>query len=104
MRTVPLAALVDRTELGLTVLVGEDDLDRPVCWAHVSELVDPVPYLLGQELLLTAGVALPDDLDAYVAGLVGRGVSALGFGVTPVHSAVPADLVDACRAHGLPLV
>ncbi len=104
MRTVPLTALVDRTELGLTVLVGADDLDRPVCWAHVSELVDPVPYLLGQELLLTAGVTLPDDLDAYVSGLVGRGVSALGFGVTPVHNAVPAELVDACRAHGLPLV
>lgn len=104
LRTVPLAALLAREDLGLTVLVGADDLDRPVCWAHVSELVDPVPYLLGQELLLTAGVTLPDDLDAYVAGLVGRGVSALGFGVTPVHNAVPADLVDACRAHGLPLV
>jgi hypothetical protein len=104
MRTVPLAALVDRADLGLTVLAGADHLDRPVCWAHVSELVDPVPYLLGQELLLTAGVTLPDDLDAYVAGLVGHGVSALGFGVTPVHNAVPADLVAACRAHGLPLV
>jgi len=104
MRTVPLAALVDRADLGLTVLVGAEHLDRPVCWAHVSELVDPVPYLLGQELLLTAGVTLPDDLDAYVSGLVGHGVSALGFGVTPVHNAVPADLVTACRAHGLPLV
>ncbi|MEO6091308.1 MAG: PucR family transcriptional regulator [Umezawaea sp.] len=104
MRTVPLAALVDRADLGLTVLAGEDHLDRPVCWAHVSELVDPVPYLLGQELLLTAGVALPDDLDAYVAGLVGCGVSALGFGITPAHDTVPADLVDACRGHGLPLV
>ena len=104
MRTVPLAALVDQSDLGLTVLVGADDLDRPVCWAHVSELVDPVPFLLGQELLLTAGVTLPDDLDAYVVGLVDRGVTALGFGVTPVHNAVPADLVEACRAHGLPLV
>ncbi|PRY33768.1 PucR family transcriptional regulator [Umezawaea tangerina] len=104
LRTVPLAALVGRDDLGLTVLVGEDDLDRPVCWAHVSELVDPVPYLLGQELLLTAGVTYPEDVDAYVAGLVGRGVSALGFGVTPVHNAVPRELVDACRAHGLPLV
>lgn len=104
LRTVPLRAVVRRPELGLTMLVGEDQLDRPVCWAHVSELVDPVPYLLGQELLLTAGVNYPDDVEAYVSGLVGRGVTALGFGVTPVHNAVPAELVAACSAHGLPLV
>jgi PucR family transcriptional regulator, purine catabolism regulatory protein len=102
--TVPLGALVRRPELGLAVLAGADQLDRPIRWAHVSELRDPVPYLLGGELLLTAGVNFPDDVDAYVRGLVVAGVQALGFGVTPVYDEVPPVLVEACARHGLPLL
>jgi purine catabolism regulator len=102
--TVPLGDLVRRPELGLLVLAGADQLDRPIRWAHVSELRDPVPYLLGGELLLTAGVNFPEDVDGYVRGLVAAGVQALGFGVTPVYDEVPPSLVDACVQQGLPLV
>jgi purine catabolism regulator len=102
--TVPLGALVRRPELALAVLTGSDQLDRPIRWAHVSELRDPVPYLLGGELLLTAGVNFPDDVDGYVRGLVVAGVQALGFGVTPVYDDVPPILVEACARHGLPLL
>jgi hypothetical protein len=107
LRTIPLRAVVERAELGLEVRAGKNQLHRPICWAHVSELRDPVPYLLGQELLLTAGVNFPQtpaEIDAYVEGLVNAGVSALGFGVTPVYDAVPKELVKACRDRGLPLV
>ena len=102
--TVPLGTLVRRPELGLVVLTGSDQLDRPIRWAHVSELSDPVPYLLGGELLLTAGVNFPDRPDEYVRGLVAAGVQALGFGITPVYDEVPADLVVACEKYGLPLL
>lgn len=102
--TVPLGDLVRRPELGLVVLAGADRLDRPIRWAHVSELRDPVPYLLGGELLLTAGVHFPEDVDGYVRGLVAAGVQALGFGITPVYDDVPTELVDACARHGLPLL
>ncbi|MEV4312233.1 PucR family transcriptional regulator [Actinocrispum sp. NPDC049592] len=107
LRTVPLRTVVDRAELRLEVKAGKENLDRPVCWAHVSELRDPVPYLLGQELLLTAGVNFPKrpaDIEAYVEGLTKAGVSALGFGVTPVYDAVPDALVRACHDRGMPLV
>ncbi|MHA6803947.1 PucR family transcriptional regulator [Salinifilum ghardaiensis] len=106
--TVPLRAFVDRDDLGAVLLAGADEaLERPVRWAHVSELTDPVPYLLGGELLLCCGVELvpgPQPTDDYVRGLVGAGVTALGFGVTPVFDAVPPALIDACRRHGLPLL
>jgi hypothetical protein len=107
LRTVPLRAVVERADLGLEVKAGKAELDRPVCWAHVSELRDPVPYLLGQELLLTAGVNFPKrpaEIEAYVEALVKAGVSALGFGVTPVYDAVPDALIQSCHAQGLPLV
>lgn len=104
---VPLRTVLERPELGVRAVVAPADPSVAVRWAHPSEVRDPVPYLLGAELLLTAGVALPTsagELDEYVAGLVRAGVSALGFGLTPVYDAVPEALVEACRRRGLPLL
>lgn len=98
---IPLAALLGREELGLRRIAGPDHAD--LLWVHTSEMADPYPYLLGGELLLTAGVQLT-DADTYVARIVQAGASALGFGVAPVHDTVPAALVEACDRHGLPLL
>ncbi|WP_208623720.1 PucR family transcriptional regulator ligand-binding domain-containing protein, partial [Streptomyces nanshensis] len=98
---VPLAALLARKELGLRRIAGPADAD--LLWVHTSEMADPYPYLLGGELLLSAGVLLTDP-DRYVARLVEAGAAALGFGVRPVHESVPESLVEACDRHGLPLL
>ncbi|WP_055568396.1 PucR family transcriptional regulator [Streptomyces atriruber] len=109
---VPLAALLAREDLGLRQLAGPDAqaADTAVQWVHTSEMADPYPYLLGGELLLTAGVHITDptgaggSLDAYVARIVAAGGAALGFGVAPVHDTVPPALVAACDRYGLPLL
>lgn len=74
---------------------------------HISELVDPTPFLNGGELLLTTGMNLTSHLaqtEAYVAGLVAHRVAALGFGLGPAHAAVPPALVRACDRARLPLL
>ncbi|MGK4598012.1 PucR family transcriptional regulator [Amycolatopsis sp. w19] len=108
---VPLRAVVGNPELALDPVVETlrpGALDAPVRWAHVSELLDPVPYLLGAELLLTAGVNLPvepAEIDRYVRRLAGSGISALGFGLTPgAYETLPPPLLTACARHGLPLL
>ncbi|MFD8685551.1 PucR family transcriptional regulator [Streptomyces sp. NPDC059651] len=98
---VPLAGLLALEGLGLRRIAGPADAE--LLWVHTSEMADPYPYLLGGELLLTAGVLLTDP-DAYVARLVEAGAAALGFGVRPVHETVPPGLIAACDRHGLPLV
>ncbi|MFV0129796.1 PucR family transcriptional regulator [Streptomyces sp. HMX112] len=98
---VPLSALLSREELGLRLLAGPPGTD--VHWVHTSEMADPYPYLLGGELLMTAGVQLTDP-ERYVARVVEAGAAALGFGVTPVYDTVPEGLVAACARHGLPLL
>lgn len=98
---IPLAGLLAREELGLHRIAGPDHAD--LLWVHTSEMADPYPYLLGGELVLTAGVQLA-DADTYVARLVQAGAAALGFGVAPVHDTVPEALVEACERHGLPLL
>ncbi|MER7620255.1 PucR family transcriptional regulator [Streptomyces sp. NPDC126503] len=102
---VSLAALLARKELGLRLLTGPEAGPGSVSlhWVHTSEMADPYPYLLGGELLMTAGVQLRDPA-RFVERVVEAGAAALGFGVTPVYDTVPAELVAACARYGLPLV
>ncbi|MFB0628459.1 helix-turn-helix domain-containing protein [Streptomyces sp. AB3(2024)] len=70
---VPLAALTADRELGLRLLAGPAGAD--VHGVHASEMADPSPYLLGGELLLTAGAGL--------AGAATPGTGEAGTGVAP---------------------
>ncbi|MFJ6998180.1 PucR family transcriptional regulator ligand-binding domain-containing protein, partial [Streptomyces sp. NPDC003090] len=102
---VRLAALLARPELGLRLVAGDPGAE--LHWVHTSEMADPYPYLLGGELLLTAGVQLADagaDPARFVARAAEAGAAALGFGVTPVYDTVPGALAEACARYGLPLV
>lgn len=103
-----LASLVHHSALKLTVRAGEDRLDVPVRWAHVSELADPVPYMEGGELLLITALKLdaedPAAMRRYVKRLVGAGVVGLGFAVGVNYEDIPDALVEAARAEGLPLL
>ena len=107
---VPLSALLAREDLALSQIAGPTAPDPAIHWAHASEMADPYPYLLGGELLLSAGVHIPEAagsgtyFDDYVARIVAAGGVALGFGVAPVHDSVPRALVEACDAYELPLV
>ncbi|MFH0174831.1 helix-turn-helix domain-containing protein [Streptomyces cacaoi] len=107
---VPLAALLAREDLALRQIAGPADAGIVLHGAHTSEMADPYPYLLGGELLLTAGVHIPEAagsgtyFEDYVSRIVAAGGAALGFGVAPVHDTVPRALVAACEAYELPLL
>lgn len=103
---VTMASLVSDRTLALRPAAATAPLDRPVSWVHVSELLDPTPFLDGGELLLTTGLWLGDKtvVDAYVRRLVAAGIAALGFGTGLGHAELPAALVTAAEHHGLALV
>ncbi|NKX54732.1 PucR family transcriptional regulator [Arthrobacter mobilis] len=91
--------------LMLELRVG-GNLQAPVRWAAVSELLDPTAYLTGGEILLTTGINAPRDRaawDTYVGRLAGRGVVALGFAVELFHPDVPEDLLAAAEQARLPV-
>ena len=74
--------LVRAPALQLTVLAGAAGLGRAVSWAHVSELPDPRPWLLGSEIIMTTGLAIPrsgPEQRAYLERLDDAGVAALAL-------------------------
>lgn len=76
-------------------------------WAHVSDLVDPTPYLDRDGLLLTTGLSLGRTSrrwPEYVDRLVRAGVPAVGFGVGLRHAEVPQALLTEAARCGLSVV
>src|SRR6266487_5970573 len=90
------------------VVAGEESLDRLVRWVHAIELPDAARMLRGGELVLTTGIALPDEeelLGNYVAELAGVGVSALAIELGRRYTgSLPAGFAAAAAERGLPLI
>ncbi|TGD89422.1 PucR family transcriptional regulator [Mycolicibacterium sp. CH28] len=93
--------------LGLKLVAGRDNADRPIAWAHAIELEDPTPYLSGGELVMTTGMNVGTTADQqfdYLARLSAAGVAALAFDTGTTHAAVPAGIIAAGDALGLPVL
>jgi PucR family transcriptional regulator, purine catabolism regulatory protein len=90
------------------VAAGSAGLYKHVRWVHVAEIADIASLLRGDELVLTTGIALPDDdaaLRAYIDDLAATGVAGLVVELIRHWSEkLPDALVDAAERHGMPLV
>ncbi|MCW3015141.1 MAG: hypothetical protein JWO02_2233 [Solirubrobacterales bacterium] len=93
-------------DLEVAVLSGDEQLDVPVRWVHISELEDPTPWLSGGELLLTTGLALSTDdrQRAFVHALADHGLAGIGFGVGFAHDRVPTALLQAAQERDFPII
>ncbi|MCX5530483.1 PucR family transcriptional regulator [Streptomyces sp. NBC_00006] len=99
-----LRALLDTDALGLSLLGGEDELDRTVRGVMTTDLRDPSRYLSGGELVLT-GLAWhrePADSEPFARLMAAAGVAAVAAG-TAEFGYVPEDFVEACARHRVPL-
>ncbi len=104
-----LRLLLNEPRLNLEpVQVPEYLLDRNVRWVTVTEMVDPAPYLLGDELILTLGSSWPDpdspDIERFIRRVTSAGVAAVGIGLGLGHERVPQRMIDAASEQGLPLI
>src|ERR1700742_4549771 len=89
------------------VLAGQHLLGVPVRWVHAIELADVSRLLHGGELVLSTGIALPDDpelLAAYVASLAAAPVAGLAVELGRRYQRLPDALVTAAERHGGPLI
>ncbi|GAA1055352.1 hypothetical protein GCM10017608_24730 [Agromyces luteolus] len=88
------------------VLVGDAALDARVRWVHVSDSAGVARLLDGGELLLSTGSGWPtepDELRAFIAGLVEVGISGLVLELGAHYRYVPAVVHRAAAEHELAL-
>jgi purine catabolism regulator len=92
-------------DLDVRLLAGERGMDVPVRWVHISELLDPTPWLSGGELLLTTGMQLEGAADAreFATRLADHQLAGLGFGTGFKHASVPAPLLEAAAERDFPV-
>ena len=92
------------------VLAGRERLDVPVRWVHAIEQADAARLLHGGELVLSTGIALPDNpelLAAYVASLAAAPVAGLAVELGRRYQRLPdepeplADYAAALAAAGV---
>jgi PucR family transcriptional regulator, purine catabolism regulatory protein len=92
-------------EIGLSLATGERVADAPIRWVHISELLDPTPWLSGGELLLTTGIQLQTESEQrrFVSLLAERQLAGLGFGTGLAHPALPPAVVDEAERLEFPI-
>jgi purine catabolism regulator len=92
-------------DLDVRLLTGERSLHLPVRWVHISELLDPTPWLSGGELLLTTGMQLdtPEQAREYAARLADHHLAGLGFGTGFKHATVPEPLLEVAAGREFPV-
>ena len=94
------------SELGLKVSAGEGAAgEREIRWVHITELLDPTPWLSGGELLLTTGIPLENaELQRkFIRLLSDSGVAGLGFGTGFDHTKIPKALLSEADGCDFPI-
>ena len=90
------------------VLAGHDHLDRVVRWVHMGEISDIARFLVGGELLLTAGLGTgdtPAEQRAYIESLADAGVAVLVIELCGrAFGQMPPTIIETAAERGLPLV
>lgn len=90
-----------------SVLAGADRLERSIRWVHIIELADTRGLLQGGELILTTGIALPQEpgeIRSYIDDLADQGVAGLVIELGRRFAEVPQVMVRACERRRLPLI
>ena len=96
--------LLDVPGLGLRLLTDVAGVDRAIRHVYTTDLPDPSRYLTPGALVLTGLIwcRAPGDADRFVSALGRAGVAALGAG--EALGQVPAEVIQACARHGIPLL
>ncbi|TQK69349.1 MULTISPECIES: PucR family transcriptional regulator [unclassified Nocardioides] len=104
---VVLRDLLDEPSLKVrAVVLPEGAAEQPISWGSTTELPDPVPFLRGQELVMTTALLdrTMDEWRDLATRLAAVPVAAVCLGIGLVHDQPPAELLTAARDAGLTLL
>jgi hypothetical protein len=95
-------------DLKLKTAISDTHLRRPVAAVAPTELIEPTPYLQGNELITLAGIAMNFEdartWDAYVERLSKVPVAGIVFNSGIAHATVPSGLISAGNMFNVPIL
>lgn len=98
----------DSLQLRLHTPSTAKSLATSISYSAPAEFLDPTPFLGVNCLLITHGIGFnffdQRTWDAYVERLAGVPVCAIAFVTGVAHRLIPTPLVEAAKAHGIPLL
>jgi hypothetical protein len=93
---------------GADLICGSTQIDKPVTWVHISEIMNVWRFLTGGELLLSTGLELarvrPSVQVVYIKRLAQAGVRALALELVQWMTQIPQEIVDVAKELNFPLV
>jgi purine catabolism regulator len=104
---ITINALVDRGELGLTLLAGDAGGERIVTWAHAVDLPDPWNWIHRGDLVMTTGAGMPSaapDQAAWIARVVESHASGLVLAARPDAPDLCPEALEVAEAGRFPLL
>lgn len=104
---ITIEELASLSHLGCELFAGHAGGDRQATWAHVCELEDPLPWLEGGELVMTTGMAVPEQPDAqveYLARLTSAGAAGLAISRELRAPALSRQLADEADRRRFPIL
>jgi purine catabolism regulator len=105
--TITVGELLDIPHLGLEILAGGVGTDRPISWAHTSDLPEPWRWITGGELLMTNGLSFPKkarEQTELVERLNEAGLSGLAIGDKMYCPPLTPSFLRASDRVGLPVL
>ncbi|MDZ4089915.1 MAG: PucR family transcriptional regulator ligand-binding domain-containing protein, partial [Arthrobacter sp.] len=98
----------DSLQLRLHTPSTAKSLATSISYSAPAEFLDPTPFLGANCLLITHGIGFnffdQRTWDAYVERLASVPVCAIAFVTGVAHRLIPTPLVEAAKAHGIPLL
>src|SRR4051794_8375731 len=91
--------------MGLELAAAPEAASAPLRWVHITELLDPTPWLSGGELILTTGMQLKSKQEQreFVSRLASHQIAGLGFGTGFDHAKLPPAVLEEARELGFPV-
>ncbi len=93
-------------DFDISIVAGEDGLNRSVRWYHIAEDLSVADYIIGNEVIITTGVELGEDpkkIIEFIDTICSKGTSALIVVCGKYISYIPDKVVEYCDSIRLPL-
>ena len=90
----------------ITLVAGEEGLDRIISWVHVSEIPEVVEWVEGGELLFITGITIQDNKEALlklVKDIDKKNLSGLVINVGPYIKKTPEEVIELANSLNFPI-